>query len=71
MPDPINDLDLAAVGAEGIDAERACLTAGDLYLVTSVLGEEPGRGAPGLVTIEYENGTSVVGSLTDGAERSC
>ena len=88
MADPINDLlvrvraendlDLAAVSAdgllvgvdsaEGIDAERVCLTAGDLYLMKSVLGEELGRGAPGLVTVEYENGTLVVGSLTQGAE---
>jgi predicted regulator of Ras-like GTPase activity (Roadblock/LC7/MglB family) len=73
-----NDLDLAAVSAdgllvgvdcaEGIDAEGVCLTAGDIYLMKSALGLELGRGTPSLVTVEYENGTLVVGSLTQGAE---
>jgi predicted regulator of Ras-like GTPase activity (Roadblock/LC7/MglB family) len=73
-----NDLDLAAVSAdgllvgvncaEGIDAESVCLTAGDIYLMKSALGVELGRGTPSLVTVEYEGGTLVVGSLAQGAE---
>lgn len=88
MADPINDLlvrvradndlDLAAVSADGllvgvdsadgIDAERVCLTAGDIYLMKTMLGTELSRGAPGLTTVEYENGTLVVGPLSQGAE---
>lgn len=73
-----NDLDLAAVSADGmlvevdcadgVDAESVCLTAGDIYLMKSALGAELGRGTPTLLTVEFESGTLVVGSLTQGAE---
>ena len=88
MADPINDLltkvradndlELAAVSADGllvgvdaadgIDAESVCLTAGDIFLMKSALGAELGRGTPTLLTVEYEAGTLVVGSLDQGAE---
>jgi predicted regulator of Ras-like GTPase activity (Roadblock/LC7/MglB family) len=73
-----NDLDLAAVStdgllvgvdcADGLDAESVCLTAGDIFLMKSALGAELGRGTPTLMTVEYEEGTLVVGSLAHGAE---
>ena len=73
-----NDLELAAVSAdgmlvgiacdEGIDAESVCLTTGDIFLMKSALGAELGRGTPTLLTVEYESGTLVVGSLAHGAE---
>ena len=72
-----NDLDLAAVGAdglmvgvdgaEGVDAEGICATAGDAYLMMTALGAELGRGEPSLLTIEYEAGTVIVGPLEHGA----
>ena len=88
MADPINDLltkvradndlELAAVSADGllvgidaadgIDAESVCLTAGDIFLMKSALGAELERGSPTLLTVEYEAGTLIVGSLNQGAE---
>ncbi len=72
-----NDLDLAAVSAdglmvgadsaEGIDAEGVCATAGDAYLMMTALGAELGRGDPTMLTIEYQGGTVVVGPLEHGA----
>ena len=51
-----NDLDLAAVSAdglmvgadhaEGLDAEAVCATAGDGFLMMTALGVELGRGEP-------------------------
>jgi predicted regulator of Ras-like GTPase activity (Roadblock/LC7/MglB family) len=73
-----NDLDLAAVSTDGLlvgvdaaedlDVEGVCLTAGDIYLMKSALGAELGRGTPTLLTVEYESGMLVVGSLAQGAE---
>ena len=72
-----NDLDLAAVGADGLvvgadqadglDAETICATAGDAYLMMTALGAELGRGEPTMLTIEYEGGTAVVSPLEHGA----
>jgi predicted regulator of Ras-like GTPase activity (Roadblock/LC7/MglB family) len=59
------------VGADcndDIDAESVCLTAGDIFLMKSALGAELGRGTPTLLTVEYDGGTLVVGSLSHGAE---
>ena len=72
-----NDLDLAAVSAdglmvgadqaEGLDAESVCATAGDAFLMMTALGSELARGEPKMLTIEYEGGTVVVGPLDHGA----
>ena len=72
-----NDLDLAAVsadgltvgadGAEGVDIEGVCATAGDAYLMMTALGAELGRGEPTMLTIEYQGGTVVVSPLEHGA----
>ncbi len=72
-----NDLDLVAVVADGmivsadyadgLDAESIGATAGDGFLMMSALGIELGRGAPSLLTIEYRDGTMLVGHLDHGA----
>ena len=72
-----NDLDLAAISAdglmvavdhaEGLDAEGICATAGDGFLMMTALGAELGRGEPLMLTIEYERGTVVLCPLEHGA----
>jgi predicted regulator of Ras-like GTPase activity (Roadblock/LC7/MglB family) len=72
-----NDLDLAAVSADGLlvgadhtdglDAEAVCATAGDGFLMMTALGSELDRGEPKMLTVEYEGGTVIVGPLDHGA----
>ena len=72
-----NDLDLAAVSADGlmvgsdhadeVDADSMCATAGDAYLMMTALGAEFGRGDPVMLTIEYDSGTVIVSPLEHGA----
>lgn len=72
-----NDLDLAAISAdglmvaadqaEGFDAEAVCATSGDGYLMMSALGHELQRGEQEMLTIEYEAGTVLVCPLEHGA----
>ncbi len=72
-----NDLDLAAVvadgmivaadHADGLDAESICATAGDGFLMMAALGIELGRGEPSILTIEYREGTMLMGQLEHGA----
>ena len=72
-----NDLDLAAVSADGLVvgsdqvarlyAETICATAGDGVLVMTALGAEFGRGDPVMLTIEYDGGTVIVSPLEHGA----
>ena len=72
-----NDLDLAAVSADGLvagadfadglDADTMCATAGDAYLMMTALGAELGRGDPAMLTVEYDGGTVIVSPLEHGA----
>ncbi len=72
-----NDLDLAAIcadgllvaadGADGLDAEDICATAGDGFLMMTALGHELKRGEAEMLTIEYEQGTVVLCPLEHGA----
>jgi predicted regulator of Ras-like GTPase activity (Roadblock/LC7/MglB family) len=72
-----NDLDLAAVSAdglmvaadaaEGFDAEAVCATAGDGFLMMTALGAELQRGDQAMLTIEYDQGTVLVCPLEHGA----
>jgi predicted regulator of Ras-like GTPase activity (Roadblock/LC7/MglB family) len=72
-----NDLDLAAISAdglmvaaefaEGLDAEGICATAGDGFLMMMALGVELQRGEPEMLTIEYRSGTVLVCPLEHGA----
>jgi predicted regulator of Ras-like GTPase activity (Roadblock/LC7/MglB family) len=59
---------VGAAHADGLDPESVCLTAGDIYLMKTALGAELGRGNPSLMTVEYEGGSLLVGSLPHGAE---
>ncbi|GIW04499.1 MAG: hypothetical protein KatS3mg059_1119 [Thermomicrobiales bacterium] len=72
-----NDLDLAAISADGLlvaadysdglDAEGICATAGDGFLMMTALGGELGRGEPRMLTVEYQHGTIVLCPLDHGA----
>lgn len=72
-----NDLDMAAIGADGLmvasdaadgfDAERICATAGDGFLMMTALGAELERGEPTMLTIEYRGGTVCICPLEHGA----
>ncbi len=72
-----NDLDLAAISAdglmvasdhgEGFDAEGVCATAGDGYLMMTALGSELHRGEQEMLTIEYSAGTVLVCPLEHAA----
>jgi predicted regulator of Ras-like GTPase activity (Roadblock/LC7/MglB family) len=72
-----NDLDLAAISADGLmvasdfasgfDAESVCATAGDGFLMMTALGAELDRGEPLMLTIEYRGGTVLVCPLEHGA----
>jgi predicted regulator of Ras-like GTPase activity (Roadblock/LC7/MglB family) len=73
-----NDLDLAAVCADGLlvgadsaehlDAQTISMAAGDIYLLKSALGAEIDRGLPKMAMVEYDGATVVVSSLDHGAE---
>lgn len=72
-----NDLDLAAIGADGmvvvadsderLDAEAICATAGDGYLMMAALSEDLHRGEQSMLTIEYAHGSLLIYSLEHGA----
>lgn len=73
-----NDLDLAAVCADGLlvgsdaadhlDPQSISMAAGDLFLLKSALGAELHRGMPTMATVEYQGATVVVSALDHGAE---
>src|SRR3954465_15864641 len=72
-----NDLDLAAISADGLmvasdyadgfDADGICATAGDGFFMMMALGAELHRGDPVMLTIEYHSGTVLVCPLEHGA----
>ena len=71
-----NGLVLAAVTADGLmvaadhvdrlDAENACATVGDGFLMMTALGAELRSGEPQMLTIEYDASTVVVCPLDYG-----
>lgn len=72
-----NDLDLAAISADGlmvvsdfadeIDSDGICATAGDGYLMMTALGQDLHRGEQTMLTIEYARGSVLICPLEHGA----